>query len=117
VRADLGQDALLRRGGFERQDALERFTDARLAHGERDASLLPRLLAAQRQAELVEEEFLEDQPLVRGRAKGVEGFDILGRWREVHVGERVAARDRKSTRLNSSHGSISYAVFCLKKKN
>src|SRR2546429_6695525 len=26
-------------------------------------------------------------------------------------------RDRKSTRLNSSHGYISYAVFCLKKKN
>src|SRR2546429_6070482 len=33
---------------------------------------------------------------------------------------RVAPRghgDRKSTRLNSSHGYISYAVFCLKKKN
>src|SRR2546429_3648483 len=28
----------------------------------------------------------------------------------------VARRDRKSTRLNSSHGYISYAVFCLKKK-
>src|SRR2546429_4813960 len=28
-----------------------------------------------------------------------------------------APRDRKSTRLNSSHGYISYAVFCLKKKN
>src|SRR2546429_4906946 len=28
----------------------------------------------------------------------------------------VAAQDRKSTRLNSSHGYISYAVFCLKKK-
>src|SRR5207249_6314582 len=28
-----------------------------------------------------------------------------------------ANRDRKSTRLNSSHVSISYAVFCLKKKN
>src|SRR5437868_10233292 len=28
----------------------------------------------------------------------------------------VAPRDRKSTRLNSSHVSISYAVFCLKKK-
>src|SRR3712207_8774343 len=27
-----------------------------------------------------------------------------------------AARDRKSTRLNSSHANISYAVFCLKKK-
>src|SRR5690348_17971693 len=30
--------------------------------------------------------------------------------------EREALRDRKSTRLNSSHPSISYAVFCLKKK-
>src|SRR5690554_7327438 len=29
---------------------------------------------------------------------------------------REAARDRKSTRLNSSHVRISYAVFCLKKK-
>src|SRR5208282_6625072 len=29
---------------------------------------------------------------------------------------RVYPADRKSTRLNSSHGSISYAVFCLKKK-
>src|SRR2546430_3326938 len=28
-----------------------------------------------------------------------------------------AKRDRKSTRLNSSHSQISYAVFCLKKKN
>src|SRR2546427_7068306 len=30
--------------------------------------------------------------------------------------ERFLARDRKSTRLNSSHSQISYAVFCLKKK-
>src|SRR5205809_2285043 len=29
---------------------------------------------------------------------------------------RTPSRDRKSTRLNSSHGYISYAVFCLKKK-
>src|SRR3712207_8461694 len=31
--------------------------------------------------------------------------------------DRQAQRDRKSTRLNSSHANISYAVFCLKKKN
>src|SRR5690348_17833264 len=31
-------------------------------------------------------------------------------------GDAVLAQDRKSTRLNSSHPSISYAVFCLKKK-
>src|SRR5207245_4258922 len=38
------------------------------------------------------------------------------RARIVHQCERRAVLDRKSTRLNSSHGSISYAVFCLKKK-
>src|SRR5207245_10835050 len=32
------------------------------------------------------------------------------------LGSMRVERDRKSTRLNSSHGSISYAVFCLKKK-
>src|SRR5438876_7757995 len=37
--------------------------------------------------------------------------------RAPRLGERrVDPRDRKSTRLNSSHPSISYAVFCLKKK-
>src|SRR5699024_12548221 len=30
---------------------------------------------------------------------------------------KIEKKDRKSTRLNSSHDSISYAVFCLKKKN
>src|SRR3712207_8767658 len=37
---------------------------------------------------------------------------------EVDQGDRVGqvAVDRKSTRLNSSHANISYAVFCLKKK-
>src|SRR5690242_21421827 len=33
------------------------------------------------------------------------------------AGREVPQLDRKSTRLNSSHMSISYAVFCLKKKN
>src|SRR2546430_7481166 len=32
------------------------------------------------------------------------------------AGRRGPAQDRKSTRLNSSHSQISYAVFCLKKK-
>src|SRR5690625_2882890 len=38
---------------------------------------------------------------------GISDFKKLDRW----------MRDRKSTRLNSSHVAISYAVFCLKKKN
>src|SRR5438876_5766208 len=36
--------------------------------------------------------------------------------RDGPLGVHAAAGDRKSTRLNSSHPSISYAVFCLKKK-
>src|SRR5438309_7030829 len=34
----------------------------------------------------------------------------------MRVGAQAEIEDRKSTRLNSSHSSISYAVFCLKKK-
>src|SRR5688572_31643267 len=44
-------------------------------------------------------------------------LDVLARLEKRHRGEREENRDRKSTRLNSSHSQISYAVFCLKKKN
>src|SRR2546430_10206761 len=40
-----------------------------------------------------------------------DGLDMIGRLRELGINI-----DRKSTRLNSSHSQISYAVFCLKKK-
>src|SRR2546430_11085126 len=39
-----------------------------------------------------------------------------GDWKPSDGGAPLAGRDRKSTRLNSSHSQISYAVFCLKKK-
>src|SRR5438067_7329271 len=48
---------------------------------------------------------------VRGRA-----IQQIGRLVEDNKDALAAHRDRKSTRLNSSHVSISYAVFCLKKK-
>src|SRR3712207_8937700 len=35
--------------------------------------------------------------------------------RKTEPAEKVSSKDRKSTRLNSSHANISYAVFCLKK--
>src|SRR6267378_6352359 len=41
---------------------------------------------------------------------------LAGRVR-IAVDQNAQAADRKSTRLNSSHVEISYAVFCLKKKN
>src|SRR2546429_9548687 len=40
----------------------------------------------------------------------------LGRARDQDADPGLGGADRKSTRLNSSHGYISYAVFCLKKK-
>src|SRR5690606_41536446 len=44
---------------------------------------------------------------------GVSEADISG---AVKFGRSLLPQDRKSTRLNSSHVKISYAVFCLKKK-
>src|SRR5947209_13813611 len=50
-------------------------------------------------------------------AKGVDGSTSRAPGTSAIARTRsAAARDRKSTRLNSSHANISYAVFCLKKK-
>src|SRR2546430_11502285 len=38
-------------------------------------------------------------------------------WEARNRAGQIQKRDRKSTRLNSSHSQISYAVFCLKKKH
>src|SRR6266568_6330205 len=43
-------------------------------------------------------------------------YVVAGRIVDVERAILYEQRDRKSTRLNSSHSSISYAVFCLKKK-
>src|SRR5205814_8210120 len=66
-------------------------------------------------------------PHLRGRPRGARADGDLHRWRGRTAGGPGAhrpgrphatgcPRDRKSTRLNSSHLGISYAVFCLKKK-
>src|SRR2546430_8782679 len=62
--------------------------------------------------------------LFRSRRSALRGCRVLrrhrgsgGRGRLLRRGlHRLGRRDRKSTRLNSSHSQISYAVFCLKKK-
>src|SRR5690625_6632479 len=77
-----------------------------------------------------------DLPFAQTRwcaAEGIKNLDTLSDHRDADVGEKygvlikelrllaraifvVDSKDRKSTRLNSSHVAISYAVFCLKKK-
>src|SRR5256885_11707696 len=52
-----------------------------------------------------------------GRGPGADDLAFRGdREGSDEAGERMGGPDRKSTRLNSSHLVISYAVFCLKKK-
>src|SRR3712207_7256436 len=41
---------------------------------------------------------------------------VFALYLNAWIGRLILRRDRKSTRLNSSHANISYAVFCLKKK-
>src|SRR3712207_8365987 len=59
-----------------------------------------------------------DQRLGMGRVEGSGRFLDIGEDRPTARGEDGVGggEDRKSTRLNSSHANISYAVFCLKKK-
>src|SRR5687768_17770219 len=56
------------------------------------------------------EEYTAKKSEGEARLKAASSMDADGGGLGVNVG------DRKSTRLNSSHGYISYAVFCLKKK-
>src|SRR5438309_2654798 len=55
--------------------------------------------------------------ITRCTGKGVQAGGSGFVWRIGFAQLDSAILDRKSTRLNSSHSSISYAVFCLKKKN
>src|SRR3712207_7721031 len=69
-------------------------------------------------------------PLEYGEVSGIAGTSVedkfgydITRWLvrahapRVSINWDLHEEDRKSTRLNSSHANISYAVFCLKKKN
>src|SRR3712207_7156555 len=57
-------------------------------------------------------------PLFSGIIAGIIGGIVIGSLSgsQLSVSGPAAGLDRKSTRLNSSHANISYAVFCLKKK-
>src|SRR2546422_5554238 len=84
-----------------RRDPHRRFGREQLRHAGVERDVLTRIFARRR-------------PL-RQRPRRLDARRHIGEL-ELHrleVGDRL---DRKSTRLNSSHGYISYAVFCLKKK-
>src|SRR3712207_7664434 len=61
-----------------------------------------------------------DEPLERAILEAAAGGATVDRLLKLEAAHRyrkpLEEQDRKSTRLNSSHANISYAVFCLKKK-
>src|SRR4051812_10384297 len=101
----LGHDALT---AARRQCSADRFQQRRLARTVR--------------AEQPDAIAREDRPVEVGkhwrmvRRVAVAQIDVLETHQLPRGDQRRIERDRKSTRLNSSHMSISYAVFCLKKK-
>src|SRR5690606_41179153 len=56
------------------------------------------------------------EPILLGRRPVAEKLQRLDEVAAGHRRALIVTQDRKSTRLNSSHVKISYAVFCLKKK-
>src|SRR3712207_8850843 len=57
----------------------------------------------------------QTMPYVRRHAQEMDD-EVMKKHIALYVNEFSKDLDRKSTRLNSSHANISYAVFCLKKK-
>src|SRR5256886_11233506 len=108
---------LLPLGNFDRGDVTAVELLGKLSVGD-----LHRLLAAARR-ELHQRDGAHDQQRPeRQRAERAGPVELARRRNAIrHLGEardvgQVPEVDRKSTRLNSSHSQISYAVFCLKKK-
>src|SRR2546429_4109448 len=91
------------------------------------STLFPYTTLFRSQSEIRNENVLEEhhgRPSVRARVHPSSRHHRTTGRRAARAGrgrrdadERARRQDRKSTRLNSSHGYISYAVFCLKKKN
>jgi len=111
VSGDFGQDALLRGGGLEGEDALEGFADGVFAEAKGDGVFLAGCLAIKREAELVEEKFLEDETLLGGgtkRVQGVERFTGLG---EMRVDEGFAARGIAEAGAQRIRQDVRHAVI------
>src|SRR6266550_5797949 len=67
-------------------------------------------------AQLFAELERELRPARKYRVDDRRRHEIVGTQQALRLSRERLGEDRKSTRLNSSHGYISYAVFCLKKK-
>src|SRR5687768_4146125 len=99
-------------GPFRRQHAVH--------HGVANGAVAPRRVVADHAVLLRAERLdgaLRAEVEVVGTQADDPAFDLVeAELEQQKFAGRIDVADRKSTRLNSSHGYISYAVFCLKKK-
>ena len=105
------QDFELSGGRLEGEDALDGFADFFFADAEGDGVFLARGLAVEGEAELIEEKFLEDESLLRGRAKNVERFERFVRRGEVDVDEGLAASGIAESRAQLFGKNVGDAAF------
>ena len=106
VGGDFREDAFLRGGRFEGQDALERFADFFFADAEGDGVFLARGFAVEGEAELVKKKLFEDEALLRRRAKCVELFERFSRLGKMNVDQRFAARGIAEPRAQSFRENV-----------
>src|SRR6266478_2574389 len=92
VGGDFRENAFLRGGGLEGEDALEGFADGVFAEAEGDGVFLARSFAIESQAELVKEKFFEDEALLCGRAERIQSLEGFARFGEVGMNQSFAAR-------------------------
>src|SRR3989449_1926305 len=115
---DLDQPVRSRVRQRPEQNAVDRAEDGRVradAEGEREHGDEREAGAFGERAGGVTE--ILEQRVHHSYLKATIGSTRAARREGTKLASTVTLRDRKSTRLNSSHGYISYAVFCLKKKN
>src|SRR2546422_3982242 len=103
-----------------RQKRVRRHPEPLVEHGEGDFKRASVPLVSLEPARRATPEHLPHQDSeIEGARVDQQSFEDVPMPTQVsaaHPAGVVHVRDRKSTRLNSSHGYISYAVFCLKKK-
>src|SRR5690625_6927514 len=95
---------------------MRRFLEIPVLHGSHEGRVGAQLQQRPQRRENQLAELRRDRapvPLPDGESTSVRA---VGREHLLHLLGQAFVEDRKSTRLNSSHVAISYAVFCLKKK-
>src|SRR5260370_9041293 len=111
VGGDFGQDPFLGGGGLEGGDALERLAEGVFAGAEGEGVFLTSGLSCESWAEMIEEKFLEDEALLRGGTKSVQGVEGCAGFGEVGVNEGFGASGKAQAVAERIRQNVRHAVI------